>query len=207
MIGILGGTFDPVHYGHLRPALEVKDIFGLAEVRLIPSARPPHRQQPSASALMRVAMLKLAIANQPGLICDTRELDREGQSYMVDTLSSLRQDYPDKTLLMFIGCDAFNALTTWHQWRQLFDYAHIVVMTRPGFSIQLLDEFFRVRQVFQRQELTQIQAGRLFFQPITQLDISATMIRNLVAAKQNPGFLLPDTVLDFIRQNHLYQNH
>lgn len=206
MIGILGGTFDPVHYGHLRSALEVKDIFELSEVRLIPSARPPHRTLPSASATMRVAMLKLAIANQLGLICDTRELDRAGRSYMVDTLKSLHEDFPEQTLVLFLGCDAFNALTTWHQWRQLFDYAHIVVMTRPGFVMEKLDEFVKVRQVAHRQELTQTAAGKLFFQPITQLDISATAIRGMIATKQNPGFLLPDAVVDYIRQHHLYEN-
>src|SRR5665811_840415 len=105
MIGILGGTFDPVHYGHLRSALEVKEIFGLTGVRLIPSAQPPHREQPAATALMRLHMLELAIKNQPGLVIDTRELNRSGKSYMVDTLKSLRQELKDDPLLLFIGSD------------------------------------------------------------------------------------------------------
>jgi nicotinate (nicotinamide) nucleotide adenylyltransferase len=134
MIGIFGGTFDPIHYGHLRSALEVKVIFGLKEIRLIPSAQPPHRQLPATTALMRVEMLNLAITNQQGLLVDTREIDRDGPSYMVDTLSSLRQEFPNEPILLFIGSDAFNHLTTWHKWQQLFDYSHIVVMTRPGFD-------------------------------------------------------------------------
>ena len=139
MIGIFGGTFDPIHYGHLRSALEVKDIFGLNEVRLIPCASPPHREQPAVTAEMRLQMLELAIKNQPGLKIDTRELDRhkvsdQTPSYMVDTLKSLRQEFPAEPLLLFIGTDAFKHLTSWHQWQQLFDYAHIVVMTRPGFD-------------------------------------------------------------------------
>lgn len=207
MIGIYGGTFDPVHYGHLRSALEVKTIFGLTEVRLIPSAQPPHRLQPSASAQMRVQMLDLAIANQSGLICDTRELDREGRSYMIDTLKSLHQDFPDQTLLLLIGCDAFNFLSAWHQWQQLFDYAHIVVMTRPGFTTQKLNKFFTDRQVFQKDELSLMSAGKLLFQPITPLDISATAIRRMIAEKQNPRFLLPDVVLEYIKQNQLYEQH
>jgi len=204
MIGIFGGTFDPVHYGHLRSALEVKEVFGLAEVRMIPSANPPHRNEPAATAQMRVDMLKLAIANQPGFICDTRELDREGRSYMVDTLRSLHADLPDRTLMLFIGCDAFHSLMTWHQWQQLFDYAHIVVMTRPGFETQELDDFFKTRHTILIKDLTQSPAGKLFFQPVTPLAISSTAIRSMIAAKQTPEFLLPDAVLDYIKQNRLY---
>ena len=111
MIGIFGGTFDPVHYGHLRSAFEVKEIFGLDEVRLIPSAQPPHRQAPQASVAMRMEMFKLAVQNQPGFIVDTREIDRAGASYMVMTLESLRQEFPEQPLLLFIGSDAFNHLT------------------------------------------------------------------------------------------------
>ncbi|MDP2902516.1 MAG: nicotinate-nucleotide adenylyltransferase [Methylovulum sp.] len=205
MIGILGGTFDPVHYGHLRAALEVKTIFGLAEVRLIPSATPPHREQPAASALMRSQMLALAVNNQPGLLVDTRELDRPGASYMVDTLHSLRQDSPNQPLLLFIGTDAFNHLTGWHRWRHLLDYAHIVVMTRPGSTVQKSDGFFNARLAYEKQELAQTNAGKLFFQPVTPLDISATAIRHMIAEKQNPGFLLPDAVIEYIQQNRLYE--
>ncbi len=210
MIGIFGGTFDPVHYGHLRSALEVKELFGLSEVRLIPCASPPHRNQPAASALMRLQMLELAVKNRPGLKIDTRELDRHNQlnnvpSYMVDTLKSLRHELPNQSLLLFIGSDAFNSLTTWHQWRQLFDVAHIVVMTRPGFEIQQLDDFFKSRLADDKQALAQNRAGKLFFQQITQLDISATAIRQMIAKKQNPGFLLPDAVIEYINEHKLYQ--
>jgi nicotinate-nucleotide adenylyltransferase len=207
MIGIFGGTFDPIHYGHLRSALEVKEIFGLSNVRLIPSARPPHRKQPAAAMQMRLQMLKIAIENQPGFICDTRELNRKGPSYMVDTLTTLQTDFPAETLLLFIGCDAFNRLTTWHEWKRLFDYAHIVVMTRPGFEIQKLDEFFVPRQVVNKNALLQTHAGKLLFQPVTQLDISATAIRKMIGEKKSPGYLLPDTVLNYITQHQLYRNH
>ena len=207
MIGIFGGTFDPIHYGHLRSALEVKEIFGLTEVRLIPSAQPPHREQPAATALMRLQMLELAVKNQPGLIIDTRELNRHGASYMVDTLKSLRQEFKDEPLLLFIGSDAFNHLKTWHQWQHLFDYAHIVVMTRPGFKIQNLDEFFKARLANEITELAHNLAGKLYFQQVTQLDISATAIRDMIAEQRNPGFLLPDTVIAYIRQHKLYQRH
>ncbi|MEQ1546017.1 nicotinate-nucleotide adenylyltransferase [Methyloglobulus sp.] len=205
MIGIFGGTFDPVHYGHLRSALEVKEIFGLEEVRLIPSSQPPHRSQPHATANMRVQMLNLAIANQPDLTIDTREIDRAGASYMVLTLESLRQDFPDQPLLLFVGSDAFSQLTSWYQWQRLFDFAHIVVLTRPGFSVLQLDEFFAVRQTSDREQLSEHLSGKLYCQPITQLDISATAIRKIFADRRSPAFLLPDAVIAYISQNKLYQ--
>ncbi|WP_411726836.1 nicotinate-nucleotide adenylyltransferase [Methyloglobulus sp.] len=205
MIGIFGGTFDPVHYGHLRSALEVKEIFGLDEVRLIPSSQPPHRNLPHAPAKLRVQMLKLAIENQPGLIIDTREIDRVGTSYMVITLESLRQEFPDQPLLLFIGSDAFNQLTCWYQWQRLLDFVHIIVLTRPGFTVRQLDDFFAARQIANKQDLSEQLAGKLYFQPITQLDISATAIRNMIANERNPGFLLPDAVIAYIKQHQLYQ--
>ncbi len=207
MIGIFGGTFDPVHYGHLRSALEVKDIFGLKEIRLIPSAQPPHRQLPATTALMRVEMLNLAITNQQGLLVDTREIDRDGPSYMVDTLSSLRQEFPNEPILLFIGSDAFNHLTTWHKWQQLFDYSHIVVMTRPGFDSPIYDHFFTDRLSEHRTELAQNTAGKLYFQQVIQLDISASAIRNIVADQQDPRFLLPDPVIAYIKHHQLYKRH
>jgi nicotinate-nucleotide adenylyltransferase len=212
MIGIFGGTFNPVHYGHLRSALEVKDIFSLDEVRLIPCANPPHREQPIAIAAMRLQMLELAIKNQPGLKIDTRELDRHNQSvqtpsYMVDTLKSLRQEFKDQPLLLFIGSDAFNHLTSWHLWRQLFDYAHIVVLTRPGFETQQFDDFFKARLAGDIKELAQHCSGKLFLSQVTQMDISATAIRDMIAKKQNPGFLLPDAVIEYIKQHQLYHTH
>ena len=210
MIGIFGGTFDPIHFGHLRSALEVKEIFGLDEVHLIPCANPPHRKQPAVSAQMRLQMLELAIKNQPELKIDARELDRpsgQAPSYMVDTLKSLRQEFKKEPLLLFIGSDAFKHLTGWHQWQQLFDYAHIVVLTRPGFQNQQLDDFFKARLAGDIKELAQTNAGKLCFQQVTQLDISATAIRNMIANKQNPGFLLPDAVIEYIKQHKLYETH
>lgn len=204
MIGIFGGTFDPVHYGHLRAALEVQELFGLAEVRLIPCANPPHRSQPLAPARMRAEMLALATANKPGLIVDTRELDRAGPSYMVDTLKSLQQDFPDRSLLLFIGTDAFNHLTSWHQWQELFNYAHVVVMTRPGYQRQMLADFFKPILANHISGLANNQSGKLLFHAVTQLDISATAIRDMIAKKRDPGFLLPDAVIAYINQQRLY---
>lgn len=204
MIGIYGGTFDPVHYGHLRTALEVKQIFSLDEIRLIPCSQPPHRKTPLSTAQARLKMLTLAINNQPELTIDKRELDREGFSYMVDTLKSLRNENKDQSLLLFIGTDAFKGLTSWHLWQQLFDYAHLVVVTRPGYKEPALDEFLSSKLVTNRENLRQNIAGCLFFQAVTQLDISATAIREMIQQGKNPGFLLPESVVDYIKANKLY---
>ena len=205
MIGIYGGTFDPVHNGHLRTSLEVKEIFALDEVRLIPCSQPPHRESPLTTAEMRLDMLKLAIKNQPGLVIDRRELDRDGFSYMIDTLKSLRNEISNEPLILFMGSDAFKGLKAWYQWQHLFDYAHIVVITRPGYKHSELDGFFSSRLTEKKENLKQKESGCLFFQPVTQLDISATSIRNIIQTGQNPGFLLPDTVIDYIKRNKLYK--
>jgi nicotinate-nucleotide adenylyltransferase len=205
MIGVLGGTFNPIHYAHLRCAIEVRDLFGLAQVRLIPNAQPPHRQAPQVSPERRADMLDLALVGHTGLICDRRELQRPQPSFMVDTLASLRGDFPDQPLLLFIGNDAFNHLGGWHRWQQLFDYAHIVVMTRPGSTAKRVEGFLRDRCTRNSQDLCGVLAGKLFFQAVTALDISATAIRNCIARQQDPSFLLPDAVIAYIRQHQLYQ--
>jgi nicotinate-nucleotide adenylyltransferase len=189
----------------LRTALEVKTLFNLEQLRLIPCRQPPHRDQPEVSGQMRMEMLKLAIDGVAGFITDGRELDREGPSYMVDTLRSLRQEMPEQSVILFIGADAFFGLEKWHRWQQLFDYAHLVVMTRPNFGLQPESEFLRQRLVTQREMLVTKSAGYLFFQAVTPLDISATQIRQIIATNGNPQFLLPDAVLAFIRQHQLYQ--
>jgi len=204
MIGIYGGTFNPVHYGHLRTALEVAELFELDRLNMIPCRLPPHRSEPDVDGEMRLAMLQLAIADTPALFADRRELDREGPSYMVDTLASLRAENADDGLILFIGTDAFAGLDRWHRWQHLFDYAHVVVMTRPGCKMPVMPEFLRERLCQDRRQLQQKTAGCLFFQAVTALDISATAIRELITSGRNPRFLLPDAVIAYIRQHQLY---
>jgi nicotinate-nucleotide adenylyltransferase len=151
-------------------------------------------------------MLQLAVKKQPGFIVDTREIGRPGASFMVDTLVSLSHENPQHPLLLIIGSDAFNQLTSWHQWQRLFDFAHIVVLTRPGFTAQQFDGFFAVRHTTNKQDLSGHRAGKLYFLPVTPLDISATKIREMVANQRNPAFLLPDSVLTYIKLHELYQS-
>ena len=205
-IGILGGTFDPIHYGHLRPALDVAEQLGLEHVRLIPSARPPHRPQPQATAQQRLLMLHLAVKNTERLVVDDRELHRGGASYTIDTLKSLRQDFPESPLFLFLGTDAFLGIQTWHHWSQLLDFAHIVVMQRPDEIMAMSAEL----SAWYEQHLaiatdSELLAGKIWPIAVTQLAISATTIRSKVEQGENPQFLLPDAVLQLIQQLNLYQ--
>jgi nicotinate-nucleotide adenylyltransferase len=207
MIGILGGTFDPVHFGHLRPALEIQQQLGMQEVRLVPCRIPPHRPQPKASAAQRVAMLRAAISRHPGLRIDTRELERDGPSWTLDTLVSLRREPGARGICLLLGMDAFGGLSTWHRWRELLDYCHMVVMTRPGTVLPdqgELADFIGLHRVLDAAALEQHAAGLLLFHPVSQLEISGTSIRKQLAAGQDPGYLLPDPVLDIIYKEGLY---
>jgi nicotinate-nucleotide adenylyltransferase len=207
MIGILGGTFDPVHFGHLRPALEVQQTLGLDEVRLVPCHVPPHRPQPLATPQQRVAMLQAAIAQRPMFSIDERELHRPGPSYTLDTLVSMRAGLTGKSLVLLVGMDAFRGLATWHRWRELLDYCHMVVMTRPGAVLPErgeLADFVGLRRVQDAGKLQTRASGRLLFLTVSQLEISATGIRTQLAAGRDASFLLPDSVLEIIRKEGLY---
>jgi len=204
MIGVYGGTFNPVHFGHLRTAVEVQERFGLQQLHMIPCRLPAHRDSPEVDGERRYAMLQLALAGLTGVIADRRELDRPGPSYMVDTLQSLRDDFPHAGLTLFIGTDAFAGLSTWHCWQRLFELAHIVVVTRPGYHPPTLADFLAEKLTHHDNDLRKTPHGCLYFQTVTALDISATAIRNLIAGNRNPQFLLPDSVIAYIRRHNLY---
>ena len=208
-IGILGGTFDPIHYGHLRPALDLLEELELAEIRFVPCRIPAHRGTPLITAAQRLALVQLATVGQPGFVADDRELRREGLSYMFDTLASLREDFGDETpLCLIVGTDAFRELHTWHRWQELPKLAHIVVMQRPGLLkplVPVLEAFTTPRVVYDRFALRRKPAGGILFQPVTQLSISATWIRALLARGQSPRYLLPEAVLASIHAQALYR--
>ena len=185
MIGILGGTFDPVHFGHLRPALDVRQALDLDEIRLIPCHVPPLRPQPHASAQQRTAMLRLAIEGIGGFVVDARELERDGPSYSLDTLESLRKDLPGKTLCMLVGMDAFRGLTAWHRWRELLYNCHIVVMTRPRAAFPKEGELADYIQRHRARDAGMLRtksSGLLWFQEVTQMEISGTRLRAMLPA-------------------------
>ena len=207
MIGVLGGSFDPIHFGHLRLAVEVQQALQLSELRLIPTGQPPHRSPPVASAGQRLSMGKAAIKGVPGLRADDRELRRSDPSYTVDTLLSLRAELGATPICLIVGMDAFLKLNTWHRWQELAGLAHIVAAHRPGWTgepegeiRQLLTE----RRMDDPKRLTTSSAGGIFLCPITQLDISSSQIRRLIAEQRSASFLLPESVLKIIKIENLY---
>ncbi len=204
MIGIYGGTFDPVHNGHLRSATELLNAFDLSEIRLIPCGQPPHRDTPMTSGVHRAKMLELAVQDRSQWVVDHREIERPGYSYMVDTLKSLKTDFPHETLLLAIGADAFCHFTRWHQWQQIFSYAHVLVMTRPGYTFPELEPFLLSKKTEVWHSLKEQEAGSLLFYTVTILDISASHIRQLIQQGQRADFLLPDAVLEYIHFHRLY---
>lgn len=207
-IGIFGGTFDPVHFGHLRPALELQEALDLEEVRFIPSAVPPHRETPAVGAPVRLELLELAIAGQAGFRVDDRELHRAGRSYTVDTLVSLRGELGDaRSLCLLLGMDAFLGLAEWHRWQELLDLAHLVVAHRPGWNAPTsgpLGGLVRACRVQDRRALAARPQGHVYLQGVTPLDISATRIRSLLAAGRSVRYLLPDRVWERLERDGLY---
>ena len=205
-VGILGGTFDPIHNGHLRSALEVIEEFGLEHVRLVLSARPPHRKQPLASVEQRLEMLHAAVKNNSNFVIDDRELKREGPSYSVDTLKSLRDELSGKSLYLILGSDAFNHLSTWYQWQQLLKLSHIVVMQRPDEPIALREDMKTwYQEHIGSSKHSALSSGKIWPVKLTQLNISATAIRSDITEGVRPTFLTPDPVIRLIKELSLYQ--
>jgi nicotinate-nucleotide adenylyltransferase len=197
-LALFGGTFDPVHLGHLSVAWEAAELLD-AEVRLLPASIPPHRQPPIASAAQRVAILRAALQSQSRLRLDTRELEREGPSFTIDTLTGLRAEQGARPLVLLIGADAFANLSSWHRWRALFEVAHIGVLSRPGISSTLppeLEDAVAGRRIATAEALRQQPAGRVIALAVTPLEISATRIRELLAAGRDPRYLMPAGVFD-----------
>lgn len=207
-IGLLGGTFDPVHYGHLRSALEVREWLELDELRLIPSARPPHRDAPGATASQRLDMVHLAAADETGLSVDDRELNRDRPSFTVETLESLRAEIGDDVaLFMVVGWDAFCSLPSWHRWDEILGLASLVVLQRPDYDLdppEVLKDLMAARSVSEPAQAC-APSGEIICLAQTPLAISATHIRALVNAGRSPRFLLPDAVLGYIETNGLYR--
>ena len=210
MIGILGGTFDPIHFGHLRTALDVTEDLDLEQLRFIPCGEPPHREPPHASAAQRLAMIQTAITGESRFVVDEREIRRSGPSYMAETLESLRQELgTQQSLALLLGLDAFAALDSWHRWRELIGLAHLVVMTRPGWSmqdisrpaVQTLVNEHRTEDV---ERCDKQAAGCVIFSPVTELNISSTGIRRQLQSGKDVRYLLPDSVLAMIKQQHIY---
>jgi nicotinate-nucleotide adenylyltransferase len=206
-IGIFGGSFDPVHYGHLRSALELTELLRLQELRWIPCGTPPHRATACASAELRLEMLSVAIQGESRFVIDDRELIRSGPSYTVDTLTELRELFPDQPLCLCVGMDAFAGLPTWHRSTEIFDLAHVVVAHRPGWkppADREISDLLQGRETVEVNDLHNSAAGCIFVHEVTQLEISSSSIRAGIAEGNDPGYLLPPAVGKIIQQHHCY---
>jgi nicotinate-nucleotide adenylyltransferase len=206
-IGLFGGTFDPIHMGHLRTAFELWQEMRLAEVRFMPTGSPPHREQLYATPELRLAMVKAAVADQPAFVVDDREIRRTGISYSVDTLTEMRQEFPDRSLCLLLGMDAFLGLPNWHRWRELLGLAHIVVAHRPGWKAPTMGPLGEVmvdHGTGTIRDLHDYPSGRVYVHAVTQLEISSTELRQLIVAGRDPLYLVPEPVRQIIRETRCY---
>lgn len=206
-IGIFGGTFDPIHYGHLRTAFEMLQALRFGEIRFVPSGDPPHRGETYAAAPMRLEMVRAATATEAAFVVDDCELRRDGPSYTVDTLAAMRQEQAEASMGLILGMDAFLGLTSWHRWEEILDFAHIVVAHRPGWrapDIGPLGELISNHGTHRIDDLHEQRAGCIHIHAVTQLEISSTEIRDLVGAGRDPRFLMPDVVRDVIASSRCY---
>lgn len=206
-MGIFGGTFDPIHYGHLRTAFELVQALKLPEMRFMPAGNPPHREVTVASNAQRLEMVRSATAGQREFSVDEREMRKAGPSYSVETLAELRAEFPSRPLCLVVGMDAFLGLTTWHRWRELPSLGHLVVAHRPGWrapTLGLLGELIGERGTTRVADLHDSVAGRIYIHAVTQLEISSTEVRNLIQAGRDPRYLMPDGVCRIIHDSGCY---
>lgn len=206
-LGLFGGTFDPIHHGHLRTAFELLQALRLSEVRFLPTGNPPHRDQTQADAGQRLAMVRAAVADQPGFTVDDREVRRTGLSYSVDTLTELRAEFPHRSICLLLGMDAFLGLPNWHRWQEILELAHVVVAHRPGWKAPTqgpLGEAMVDRGTGGIRDLHGSKAGKIYVHAVTQLEISSTELRQLIATGGDPRYLVPDSVRDVLRELGCY---
>lgn len=207
-VAIFGGTFNPVHNGHLRAALEIKEALDLSAVRMIPLFAPPHREPPAVSAEVRFEMLKAATADNDDLIADGREIQRGGISYTVDTLRELREELGNTPLCMILGTDAFAHLHTWRDWQELIELAHIIVVHRPGSDLPKnapANKLIKKVETENIKDLHDSPAGCFMSILIPMLEISSTQIRSILHNGRNPRYLLPESVRKIIMEKKLYK--
>ena len=206
-MGIFGGTFDPIHYGHLRTAFELLQALSLPEIRFMPAGNPPHREITVASNAQRLETVRVAIAGQREFTLDDREMRKAGPSYSVETLAELRGEFPARPLCLIVGMDAFLGLPKWHRWRELTELAHLVVAHRPGWrapSTGPLGEMLEAQGTARARDLHEATAGRIYIHAVTQLEISSTEVRHLIHAGHDPRYLMPDGVCRIIHDSGCY---
>jgi len=213
-IGILGGTFNPIHYGHLRMAQELAEGLGIDSIRFIPAANPPHKSTHNISASHRATMVDLAIANNKLFHLDDQELKRTGHSYTIDTLQNLRNELGHEvSIILLMGSDAFTQFDTWHRWQEIITLCHIAMVQRPQASkiepsrklSPILENFLHNHYTETSDDLHTSPAGHITMRQITALDISSTAIRDAFQHSNSARYLMPDSVIDYIQAHQLYK--
>lgn len=207
-VAVFGGTFNPIHFGHLRSARELVDTLPIGQLRFVPAAQPPHREAPAVSAEDRAAMVELAIADERGFICDRRELQRPGPSYTVDTLASLRDELgEERPLALILGRDAVLGLKSWHRWQQLLTLSNLIVIARPGWESVDRDGIgaYLAHHAIAAPELATRAAGGVLERTLAPQDISSTAVRALLQSGKSAAGRVPERVLDYIEAHGLYR--
>ncbi|MCW8995351.1 MAG: nicotinate-nucleotide adenylyltransferase [Psychromonas sp.] len=207
-IGFLGGTFDPIHFGHLRPALEISEALALKKLFLMPNHIAPLKLRSHCSARQRCEMVQLAIAQQPGIALDTRELNRDKTSYTIDTLKELKTLYPTTPICFIMGMDSLIHFDNWFKWPEILNYCHLIISQRPQWNGNFNDtiqELVERCKTSNKQDLHNLQCGKIYFQDTSQLDISSTKIRQLLQKNLSIDYLVPEVVNDYIKKHQLYR--
>ena len=207
-IGFLGGTFDPIHFGHLRPALEITEALSLQQLFIMPNYIAPHKSISHGSAKQRSKMVELAISSQPRMTIDKRELKRHQRSYTIETLKELKMEYPDTPICFIMGMDSLIAFNTWFDWQNILSYCHLVISYRPGWQREfnnIVNALVEKHQTTDKHDLHNFQCGKIYFQNTSQLAISSTEIRELLMRDISIDFLTPETVVSYIHTQHLYK--
>jgi len=205
---IFGGTFDPIHHGHLRAAVEIAEALNVAQIDLIPSRDPVHRGVPGALASARMAMVRQAVASEPLLVANPIELEAQRESFTLFTLQEMRAELgAEPPLVLVMGMDAFLGLESWRGWQDLLGYCHILVLMRPGYHPKMsaaLESLLAQHGTEELDELLHDSAGHIYLFEQTPLEVSASQVRQIIASGQNPRYLIPDAVWSYIQENELY---
>lgn len=211
MIGVYGGTFDPIHLGHINFASNIQSVISLKKIHFIPCGIPAHREAAAANNEQRLMLLEAALGNEPQYVIDDREIRRGGVSYMIDTLQSLKQDYPDEGLSLLLGSDAFLEFEHWRDWQGILNIANLIIAERPGFDSSVFLKEKTLSDLLERsytdnKEIFQnSRNGKIWIEKIPQFDISSSQIRDLVKRGEPFTDFLHPKVSKLITEQKLYR--